>query len=190
MKSIGITGGIGTGKSIVCHLLQILGFPVYDSDTEAKKLINIHPVIRKKLINIFGSDIYIGQELNKALLSKYIFSNSLLLNKVNAIVHPVVQQHYKDWCLRQKASFVFLESAILFESGFESCVDEVWVVTAPEKLRICRVMKRNNCSEKEVKQRISAQLDEIEKCKRADFVITNDDRIALIPQILKYLNEK
>ncbi len=190
MRSIGITGGIGSGKSVVSHFLRILGFPVYDSDAEAKKLMNTHPKIRESLIGILGADIYTGDELNKAMLSRLIFTDPLLLQKINAIVHPVVRQDYKSWRLRQKTAFVFMESAILFESGFESSVDEVWAVTAPENIRIYRVMARNNCEEKEVRQRMSAQLDETEKCRKADRVILNDGKIPLIPQILNCLSSE
>lgn len=190
MKSVGITGGIGTGKSVVSHFLRILGFPVYDSDSEAKRLMNTHPEIRNKLIAMFGPDIYIGQELNRVLLARYIFIDLLLLQRINEIVHPIVREDFKSWCMRQKTAFVFMESAILFESGFENSVDEVWVVTAPEDMRICRVMVRNNCSEEDARQRMSVQLDETEKCKKADQVIRNDDKKPLIPQILNCLNYK
>ncbi len=190
MRSVGITGGIGTGKSVVSHFLRILGLPVYDSDSEAKRLMNTHPEIRNKLIEMFGSDIYVEQELNRVLLARYIFADLLLLQKINEIIHPVVRKDFKSWCMRQKTAFVFMESAILFESGFENSVDEVWVVTAPEDIRIYRVMARNNCSEEEVRQRISVQLDEAEKCKKADHIIQNDNKNPLIPQILNCLNYK
>ena len=139
---------------------------------------------------MFGSDIYVEQELNRVLLARYIFADLLLLQKINEIVHPVVRKDFKSWCMRQTTAFVFMESAILFESGFENSVDEVWLVTAQEDIRIYRVMARNNCSEEEVRQRISVQLDEAEKCKKADHIIQNDNKNPLIPQILNCLNYK
>lgn len=190
MKSIGITGGIGSGKSVVSHFFRILGFPVYDSDSEAKRLMNMHPEIRSSLIGMFGPGVYVGEELNKLFLANHIFGNLLLLQKINEIVHPVVRKDFESWCTRQKTAFVFMESAILLESGFETAVDEVWVVTAPERIRVRRVMDRNKCSEEEVKQRISVQLDEAEKCRKAHFIIRNDDREPLIPQILNCLNHE
>lgn len=190
MKSVGVTGGIGSGKSVVSHFLRVLGFPVYDSDSEAKRLMNMHPEIRNSLIGMFGPGVYLGEELNRPFLASYIFGDLLLLQKINEIVHPVVRKDFESWCTRQRTAFVFMESAILFESGFETTVDEVWVITAPENVRIRRVMARNKCSEEDVKQRMSVQLDEAEKCRKAHYIIRNDDKEPLIPQILNCLNHK
>ncbi|WP_455496581.1 dephospho-CoA kinase [Coprobacter sp.] len=190
MKSVGITGGIGSGKSVVSHFLHVLGFPVYDSDSEAKRLMNVHSEIRSSLIEMFGSNVYKGEELNKPFLANCIFGDLLLLQKINEIVHPVVRKDFESWCNRQKTNFVFMESAILFESGFETAVDEIWVVTAPKDVRIRRVIDRNKCSTEEVKQRISVQLDDAEKCRKAHYIIRNDDIEPLIPQILNCLNQK
>lgn len=183
MIKIGITGGIGSGKSIIATLLEISGIPVYIADNESKELTNNSPVIQEKLIRLFGDDIYTATGLNKKLLASHIFENPVILKQVNAIIHPEVERHFLDWADKQQADLCAIESAILFESGFNQLVDISLMVYAPLELRIERTLARDSASREDVIRRISNQLpDEIKK-ERSDYVIYNDDRKALLPQL-------
>ncbi|WP_455641134.1 dephospho-CoA kinase [Parabacteroides sp.] len=187
MIKIGITGGIGSGKSVVASLLQLYGIPVYVADTESKILTDNSPVIREKLTALFGKDIYTEKGLNKKLLASYIFSDPECLQKVNAIIHPEVNRHFSEWTKRQKSDICAIESAILFESGFDKVVDKSLMVYAPAELRIERAILRDTVSREEIIRRIDNQMpDEIKK-DRSDYVIYNDDIQALLPQIEKLL---
>lgn len=186
-KRIGITGGIGSGKSVVASLLQLYDIPVYIADTESKKLTNESPVIREKLTELIGDHLYTPKGLDKKRLSSLIFADAELLNKVNAIIHPEVNRHFQQWVAEQQTPFCAIESAILFESGFDKAVDCSLMVYAPLEIRLQRVMKRDGASEAEVRKRIANQLaDEIKK-ERADYVIYNDDRQSLIAQVEAYI---
>ena len=149
---IGITGGIGSGKTTLSEHLRREGYNVYDSDLEARRLQNEHPVIREKLIELFGEDIYTSQGLNRPALAKIVFENHKLLIKLNEIVHPVVREHFKNWvALHSKQSLIFVESAILVESGFSKLVDKVVLMAASEELRIKRVIKRDGSTPEQIK---------------------------------------
>ncbi|NDP22486.1 MAG: dephospho-CoA kinase [Paludibacter sp.] len=187
---IGITGGIGGGKSTLAEKLRSEGFEVYDSDKEARILQNEHPVIREKLIELFGSEIYLGNELNRIELGSIVFKKSELLLKLNAIVHPIVKEHFKNWIEnRQNQKLLFMESAILFESGFNSFVDKVIVITASEDIRIKRVIKRDGSSVEQVRLRIANQLPEEKKVAKADFIIHSDDKQLLVGKMKKILSQ-
>ncbi len=188
MRRIGITGGIGSGKSVVSHLLRIMGYPVYDSDTEARRLMQSSPEIRQRLSARFGDDIYIGEILNRPLLAKRAFGNPEQMARLNAIVHPVVLDDFVRWSERHSASLCFVESAIMYESGFDRLVDEVWAVTAPEALRIKRVMRRNGLSERAIRERMAAQMSEPERLKRATRVLVNDEETSVIQSLVALLN--
>ena len=173
MLVVGLTGGIGSGKTTVANMFSTLGIPVYIADEESKKLLVTSKVIKRKLINLFGEDTYNGNELNKPFIADKIFNNKTLLQKMNAIVHPKVAQHFKSWLTKQEGPYVIKESAILFESGaYETC-DLILTITAPKKLRIERVMQRDSVSEEKVLNIIKNQWTEEEKIKYSNYVIVN-----------------
>jgi len=187
---IGITGGIGGGKSTLSTKLRAEGYEVYDSDKEARRLQNQHPVIRKKLIALFGENIYNLEGLNRAALAKLVFGQKDLLAQLNAIVHPIVKEDLEHWIhLHSHQKLLFMESAILFESGFNLLVDKVIVMTASEEVRIRRVVKRDGITEEEVKARMANQSSDELKIAKADFVIHSDDSQPLIDKMLKILAE-
>lgn len=187
MIKIGITGGIGSGKSVVASLFRLSGIPVYIADKESKRLTETSPVIRKKLTDLFGADLYTENGLNKKLLASYIFSNPAMLKQVNGIIHPEVNRDFTAWTEAQDTPFCAIESAILFESGFDRAVDISLMVYAPMELRMARALKRDAVSRSELINRIKTQMpDEIKK-EHSDYVIYNDDRQALIPQIGKFI---
>ena len=187
MKIIGLTGGIGCGKSYVAAKMQLHGIPVYDSDSRAKLLTATDPLIKEELTELVGPTLYCPcgcGVMQKEVLAKFIFGNKENMDKVNAIIHPRVREDFKRWSggLGRK-DFCILESAILFESGFDSEVDYKICVDAPLALRIKRCVKRDGVTEQAVVARINSQMDQEEKCRLADFVIVNDDVQALEPQI-------
>ena len=187
MKIIGVTGGIGCGKSYVSAKMQLHGIPVYDSDSRAKLLTATDPVIMEALSDLVGPTLYCPcgcGVMQKEVLAQFIFGNPGNMAKVNAIIHPRVRDDFKRWAdgLESK-EFCILESAILFESGFDKEVDFTVCVDAPLELRIRRCVKRDNTTAQAVVARINSQMDQEEKCSRADFVIVNDDVQALEPQI-------
>ena len=174
MKRLGITGGIGSGKSYVSHLLTwYFDIPVYDSDAEAKRLNNENPFIREQLIHLVGPEVYDEKGLVKPVLSKFLFANSDNAMQVNSIIHPVVREDFIQWCMRQKTNIVGLESAILFESGFHTSVDKVLFVDAPLEVRIQRAVFRDGVQREQIEARI-AQQDSASAMKRADFVVENN----------------
>ena len=187
---IGITGGIGSGKSTLSHLLRAEGYSVYDTDLEARRLQNEHSVMRRKMTDLFGKEIYSEQGLNRPALGKIVFSKPELLTKLNAIVHPLVMDDFNNWVInRLPKKMLFIESAILYESGFNKLVDKVILITADEDVRIERVMKRDGISEEHVRARMSHQLPEEEKINRADFVIHSDDDKPLVDKMRKLVAE-
>lgn len=185
---IGITGGIGSGKSVVSKILSLADIPIYLSDDEAKRLTATDATIRRELTTLLGDELYQNRVLNKQKLAAYLFASPENAARVNAIIHPVVKQDFRCWSERHSASqFVALESAILFESGFDAEVDAVVMVYSPKEVRIQRAMKRDGASRQQIEQRIQAQMNDEEKCEKADYTIINDDETALIPQVLQLL---
>lgn len=183
MIRLGITGGIGSGKSYVARLLAQGGLPVYDTDTEAKRLMLSDADIRAGLISLLGERVYVDEKLNKPLLADYLFASDEHASRINSIVHPCVKRDFLRWAAsRAEHEVVALESAILYESGFDDVVDYVVAVYAPLEVRIRRAMERDCATEEQVKSRISSQMNEELKRDRADFVIVNDGR-ALSPQL-------
>lgn len=187
---VGITGGIGSGKSYVSELIRCeLGIPVYDCDKEAKRLTATNPEIRRRLILLVGSEVFNGETLNKQILADFLFANPENASKVNAIIHPAVQEDFKLWAGRQQKPVVALESAILFESGFNELVDNVLFVDAPEDVRLHRAMQRDTATEEQIRARMKMQQPDLHRAQ-ADFVIdnsTNDDTRLLeqLREILK-----
>lgn len=177
MVKIGITGGIGSGKSYVSRLLtEHYGIPVYNTDSEAKRLMLSDEGIRRRLTALLGKEVYKSDgTLNKPLLANYLFADSCHAGQINAIVHPQVKADFLKWAdLQTGCEIVALESAILFESGFDNIVDKVVMVYAPVELRIRRVMLRDSITEEKIRQRIVAQMDDKAKQDRSDFIIFND----------------
>lgn len=183
MIRLGITGGIGSGKSYVARLLAQRGLPVYDTDTEAKRLMLSDADIRAGLIGLLGKEVYVDGQLNKPLLVSYLFASDEHASRINSIVHPCVKRDFLHWAASQAThEIVALESAILYESGFDDVVDYVVAVYAPLEIRIRRAMERDCATEKQVRNRIAAQMNEEVKRERADFVIVNDGS-PLAPQL-------
>lgn len=187
MIKIGITGGIGSGKSVVASLLNLHGIPVYVADTESKLLTDTSPVIKEKLTALLGDDLYTEKGLNRKLLASHIFGNPEYLRQVNAIIHPEVDRHFTAWAQSQKNTICAIESAILFESGFNKLVDKSLMVYAPLPLRIERAVARDNACQEEIIRRIDSQLPDETKRDRSDYVIFNDDKQALLPQVERFL---
>jgi len=208
MTTIGLTGGIGSGKSTVASLFEIYGIPVYYADEESKRLLEAlnlnrvaNPVrveargetahhyshLRERLTALLGDSIYEPDGLNRRLMASLIFNDAKLLEQVNAVVHPEVARHFQSWVGQQTTKYAVLESAILFESNFDQYINICIMVYAPRELRIKRVMKRDRVTEAEVCQRMQHQLPDEEKMKRADYVIYNDEKQPLIPQIEKII---
>jgi len=189
---VAITGGIGSGKSVVSQLLRVMGYPVYDCDANAKSLMTSDPILRQDLISLFGPETYQSDgTLDKPFLSKAIFSSPELLAKMNAAVHPAVARDIAKHHSLFHGELFFYESAILFESGFNKLAvpDKVLCVTAPLELRISRTMARDNSSRESVLKRINSQMSQEEKSQLADYEIKNDDRNSIIVQIEKVLKE-
>lgn len=187
---IGITGGIGSGKTIVCEIFKLLAVPVFQADFVAGKLINSDAVIRSELISRYGNDIYqTDRKVNREKLAGIIFNDDAELEKVNKIIHPVVRNEFMNWVKNQEAEYVIHEAAILFESGFYKMMDAAILVTAPEEMRIERVMKRNGITRENVLSRIAKQWPDSEKRKFATFELINDNKSLLIPQIIEIDNK-
>jgi dephospho-CoA kinase len=175
MKIIGLTGGIGSGKTTVAHMFSELGVPIYIADVEAKRLTNTSKVIRRQLIKLLGEKAYTETGLDRKYVANKIFNDSALLQKVNKIIHPKVAAHFRKWLLKQKAAYVIKEAAILFENGSYKDCDMVLLVTAPKAIRIARVKDRDDTTKADIKQRMKNQWSDEEKQKRADIVIENID---------------
>ncbi len=188
--SIGLTGGIGSGKSLVADFFKLLGIPVYISDLEAKKLMQTNRLVRENLIDAFGEVVYSDSgELNRSELAKIIFNNGDALKKVNSIVHPQVRLHYKEWLSQHVgASYVIQESAILFDTGLYKNFDKIITVTADKEIRLNRVVERDSCSRESVLERMGKQISEQEKIEKSDFVIYNNTEL-IIPQIITVHNQ-
>lgn len=183
--AVGITGGIGSGKSTVCKIFRLLGAPVFEADVVAKEILDSDQTVIAKLKSWFGSDIYIEGQLNRKKLAAAIFNNEEMLQKVNALVHPLVRDSFLNWKESQNAPYAIYEAAILFESGFYKLMDATILVTAPEHVRIDRVVQRDNSTEQQVIARISKQWNDEEKRKLATIEIKNDNSVLIIPQILE-----
>nr|NQU89670.1 dephospho-CoA kinase [Bacteroidota bacterium] len=189
MLKIGLTGNIGSGKTIVAEIFNVCGIPVFDADLEAKKILN-SPDIISRLLGVFGKDIILNGLVDRKALANIVFSDPDKLAILNAIVHPHVRQDFQNWCTSHEESpFVIYEAAIILESGFARQLDSVVLVTAPEPLRISRVINRDGVNREDVAGRIKNQLPEGEKIKLADFIINNDGSELLIPQVLRVIQE-
>ena len=190
MICVAITGGIGSGKSYVSAMLEERGIPVYNADTESKRLTLSNAEIRNKLIALLGEEIYANGELNKPMLASYLFASTENAVRINGIIHPVVKEDFKRWLTNHtEKEITAFESAILYEAGFEDSVDAVLVVFAPHELRLERAMKRDKATREQIEARMDAQMDEEEKCRRADFVVYNDGSLPLDEQLTSFINQ-
>ena len=182
--NIGLTGGIGSGKTTVAKIFELLGIPVYYADDAAKKIMNEDEELKDAIQRQFGEESYHNGELNSAYLSTKVFSDPLQLEILNSLVHPATIRDAATWMTRQKTPYTLKEAALIFESGSAEHLDYVIGVYAPAALRIKRAMERNHLTHEEVKQRMDKQLDEDMKMKLCDFIIYNDEQQLLIPQVI------
>ncbi len=184
MKLVGLTGGIGSGKTLVAQLFETFGIPVFYADEEAKKLYDANDRLRTQLMALLGSDIYEGGQLQRKVMAVRIFSDVSLLEKVNHLVHPLLDECFKAYSARQHAPYVMMEAAILFESGLNKRMQHCITVSASENLRIQRVMQRDGVSEETIRQRIQYQWTDKQRIALSGFVIVNDGEQALLPQVV------
>lgn len=182
---VGLTGGIGSGKSTVAKLFEVMGVPVYNSDTRAKEMYYM-PEVKEQVIRLLGTNAYDGNgKLNPSHVSKIIFGDSGILQKINSIIHPAVEADFKEFVAHhENKKLIIKESALLFETGLYKKLDKIILVTSPLDLRIARVQSRDQVAEEEIKKRINHQLSDEKKVPISDFVICNDEVQGLIPQVL------
>ncbi|MFC4722122.1 dephospho-CoA kinase [Geojedonia litorea] len=185
MKIVGLTGGIGSGKTTVANLFKTLGIPTYIADIEAKKLMQSSKVVKRKLIALFGEQAYINGNINKPFISSKIFNDQTYLDKMNAIVHPKVAQHFKRWIKKQNAAYIIKEAAIIFEHQMQSQYDYIITVTANREERIRRILNRDATTKDKVVTIMKHQWSDEEKIKLSDFVIVNDQLEHTKNQVLK-----
>lgn len=186
MLRVGITGGIGSGKSHICKAFERLGIPVFYADDEVKKMYDDTPEVHAQLIAAFGENIYSNGALNKPLLAQKVFSNSNALQKLNAIAHPAVEKRFTKWCAKQKnVPYVLQEAALMFESNAHKLMDKIITVSSPVEVRLARVAERDRSTREEILQRMAHQLSDDERSSRADFVVVSDGVAPLLPQIIK-----
>lgn len=186
MLKVGVTGGIGSGKSTVCSIFEQLGIPVYYADTKAKELMTTNPSLIAELKKTFGEDIYDAEgQLIRPLLAQIVFNDKTKLEKLNSLVHPAVKEGFKQWADEQTSPYVIKEAALMFESGSYKDVDYIVTVSAPKNLRVLRVVERDGAAPADVKKRMAGQLSEKDRLERADFVIKNDGSHLLTPQVLE-----
>jgi dephospho-CoA kinase len=189
MLKVGVTGGIGSGKTLICSVISAMGYPVFNADLEARQIIDNDPNVVLSVKKLFGDSIYTEGILDRKKVAEIVFSNPILLEELNAIVHPAVGAFFDAWVLQFKSrSLVIKEAAILFESGAYKSVDKTIVVTAPLEIRVKRVMDRDKVSRDVVINRLNNQFPQEELVKRADFVIENDEVQLLLPQIVKVID--
>jgi len=175
MKIIGLTGGIGSGKSTIAKMFEALNVPVYYADIEAKKLMTSSQVIKIKLISLFGKEAFVNNKLNKPFIANIVFNDKNKLKLLNGIVHPEVEKHFKNWVENQKYTYVIQENAIIFENNNQNNFDEIITITAPKSVKINRVMLRDQVSKEMVIERMQNQLSDLYKIERSKYVIVNLD---------------
>lgn len=184
MIRVGLTGGIGSGKSTVARVFEVLGIPVYYADEATRQLMNTDEALKKEIINNFGEESYSNGQLNRPYIASIVFNDKEKLELLNALTHPATIRHANAWMQQQTSPYVIKEAALIFESGSAENLDYVIGVSAPKPLRIQRVMERDHISAEEVQKRMSRQLSEEMKMKLCDFVLVNNDSDLLTPQVL------
>lgn len=182
---IGLTGGIGSGKSTVAKVFEILSIPVFYADAVAKEIMNSDAGLRQQLTDAFGEQIYLNDVLNRACLASIVFNDAYQLERLNAIVHPATIAAAERWFAQQATPYVIKEAALLFESGSAGGLDYIIGVSAPQAVRIQRTMKRDGISREQVIKRIDKQIDDPIKMKLCDFVVVNNEQQMLLPQVLE-----
>jgi len=182
---VGLTGGIGSGKSTVAGIFKTLGIPVFDADAAAREIMGKDVELQRAIMHTFGDDVYAGGQLNRKLLAGIVFNDPFKLEQLNALVHPATIKAAENWMQQQKTAYAVKEAALFFEAGTAADLDYIIGVFAPRPLRILRVMKRDNVSREEVLARMSRQIDEDIKMRLCDFVVENNERDLLIPQVLQ-----
>lgn len=189
MLKVGLTGGIGSGKTTVAKVFESFGIPVYYADEAAKRLMTEDNELQAAIINMFGRETYVNGQLNKTFLSQKIFNDAESLQQLNSLVHPAVIKDGSNWLARQTTPYAIKEAALIFESGSAGELDYVIGVYAPQTLRLHRSMQRDGASREEVLARMQKQINETIKMRLCDFVITNDDQQMVIPQVEKIHNQ-
>ena len=189
MLKVGLTGGIGSGKSTVAQLLEVLGVPVYYADDRAKLIMNTQVDVVAKIKQLLGKEAYQNKIVNRTFVAQKVFNDKGLLQKLNQIVHPAVKYDFEQWCRLSESRIVVQEAAILFENGGYEKFDRMILVTAPVQTRIKRVMFRDGLTEEQVTERINNQWPDDKKVKLADWVIVNDDKQSVIKQTIKLIKE-
>ncbi len=189
MLKIGLTGGIGSGKSVVARIFKVLGIPVFDADTEAKLIMEKDEQLAQSIQKLFGDETYKNKKINRKYISNIVFADPQKLEQLNALVHPAAILAADNWMNLQTTPYVIKEAALIFESGSVKHLDYVIGVYTPQPLRIKRVMERDNVSREQVLARMSRQISEEEKMKLCHFVLINDEQQLLIPQVVQ-LHEK
>jgi dephospho-CoA kinase len=182
---LGITGGIGSGKTSVCRVFNTLGIPVFSADPQAREIMDNDEELIRKINDVTGMDLYSSGSLDRRKLAALIFNDVNLLQKVNSLVHPIVFDHFKSWEREQSAPYVIMEAAILFESGASKLVDRIATVIAPVEERISRIIHGNTLSREQVLERMRNQMDDDMKLKLSDYVIHNSENDMIIPTVLK-----
>ena len=186
---IGITGGIGSGKSTVAKIFEVIGIPVYYADDAAKRLMNEDEQLQQQITALFGPEAYSNNQLNRKYIAQVVFNNKEKLERLNALVHPATIADGERWMRQQTTSYAIKEAALIFESGTQGQLDYVIGVSAPAPLRIHRAMKRDHLSREEILSRMNKQIQETIKMRLCDFIIYNDEQQLVIPQVLA-LHEK
>ncbi|MCU0458526.1 MAG: dephospho-CoA kinase [Bacteroidales bacterium] len=184
-KRLGVTGGIGSGKTTVCRIFRVLGVPVFVADNVARELMEDDREIRSAVNLIAGKDLYVSGTLDRKELARLIFNRPELLRRVNAAVHPAVLSRFDEWASASEVPYVIMEAAILFEAGADAHVDRVVTISAPVEERIARVMGRNDLTREEVIRRINNQLEDEEREEQSYYILNNADNEMIIPEILK-----
>lgn len=185
MYRVGLTGGIGSGKSTVARILETLGIPVYYADDAAKTIMNTDEGLKQQLISHFGEDCYVNGQLDRKYLAGIVFNDPEKLNLLNSLIHPVTIRHSEEWYKRQTTAYAVREAALLFESGASGNLDFIIGVYAPKHIRLQRVMQRDGLSADEIRKRMDRQINEEMKMKLCDAVIRNDEQQLLIPQVME-----
>jgi dephospho-CoA kinase len=185
MLKVAITGGIGSGKSLVCQVFKTLGIPIFNADAVSNQLVEHDTGVKASIIKLFGKEAYINNNYNRKYIAHIVFNQAEKLKALNELIHPMAIEAAKQWFEKQQTPYAIKEAAILFESKAEQDIDIIIGVTAPEQIRIERVMQRIGCSKDEVIKRMQQQMPEDEKMKKCNYIIHNDNVTALIPQVLQ-----
>ena len=185
MLRIGLTGGIGSGKSTVAQIFEVLDVPVYYADTEARRLMNEDKELKSSILKLFGNESYVNNSLNRKYISSIVFSDPARLESLNQLVHPATKKDGEAWMRRQTTAYAIHEAALIFEANVNDRLDYVIGVSSPEELRIQRAMVRDKISREEILKRMSRQMNEESKMNKCNFVLYNDEQQLLIPHVLE-----